>query len=399
MLGARGRALPGRTGGLADSPFMRRAKWVGALAGLVGIAVACTSAGGRAPSGPALFAAASRTDAAGTVWLCRPGLAADPCTGNLDATAIASNGERSTVPARAASHSAFDCFYVYPTVSPERGPNSDLRVQAPEIDAARAQAERFSQVCDVWAPMYRQVTLSSLLSGGLPALDTAYDSLLSTWNDYLRNFNHGRPVIFIGHSQGAAMLIRLLANQVDPNAALRARTVVAILLGGNVQVAIGQVVNGSFRHLPLCTSPTQRSCVIAYSSFPSEPPPGAFFGRPGEGVSLMSLQLPTAGQQVACVNPAALGGGTGALQPYYYSSSTTAGSTPWVTYPGLYSAACRSSGGATWLQVDHVVTAGDTRPVVSEVLGRLWGYHVDDVQLALGNLAADVRAEEAAYGR
>jgi predicted esterase len=27
--------------------------------------------------------------------------------------------------------------------------------------------------------------------------------------------NHGRPIIFIGHSQGAAMLIRLLQNKID----------------------------------------------------------------------------------------------------------------------------------------------------------------------------------------
>ena len=29
-----------------------------------------------------------RTDAAGTVWLCRPGLADDPCTADLDATVV-----------------------------------------------------------------------------------------------------------------------------------------------------------------------------------------------------------------------------------------------------------------------------------------------------------------------
>jgi hypothetical protein len=340
----------------------------------------------------------SRADAAGTVWLCRPGTVPDPCTGDLDATAVSASGVKTPLPAKPAPGSKFDCFYVYPTVSGEPGPNADLRIQAAEIDTAEAQAQRFSQVCDVWAPMYRQVTLSALLSGGLPALNVAYQSLLGGWKDYLSNFNDGRPVIFIGHSQGAAMLIRLIADEVDPDPALRARTVVAIIAGGNVQVATGQVTGGSFQHLPLCTSPARTGCVIAYSTFPSEPPSDSLFGRPGQGVSLQSLQLTKVGQQVACVNPAAIGGGTAPVEPFFPSLHRQKVTTPWVTYPGLYTASCQTAGGATWLQVNHVVTAGDQRPVVSESLGAQWGYHDDDINLMLGNLVDDVRAEEAAYG-
>ena len=35
--------------------------------------------------------------------------------------------------------------------------------------------------------------------------------------------------------------------------------------------------------------------------------------------------------------------------------------------------------------------------MVSESLGAAWGYHVDDINLALGNLVDDVAAEEAAH--
>ncbi|HTN79059.1 MAG TPA: DUF3089 domain-containing protein, partial [Acidimicrobiales bacterium] len=55
-----------------------------------------------------------------------------------------------------------DCFYVYPTVSTQAGPNADLTIEPAEKTVAEAQASRFSSVCNVWAPMYRQVTLSSL---------------------------------------------------------------------------------------------------------------------------------------------------------------------------------------------------------------------------------------------
>jgi hypothetical protein len=241
--------------------------------------------------------------------------------------------------------------------------------------------------------MYRQVTLSSLITGGLAAINTAYSSLLSDWQYYLQHVNDGRPFVLIGHSQGAAMLIRLIANQIDPNPSLRQRLVTAILAGGNLQVPIGKTVGATFKSIPLCTSTAVAGCAIAYSTFGTPPPADSLFGRPGIGVSLQSLQLTTAGQQVACVNPAAIGGGPADLSPYFPQT----GPVPWVTYPHLYTAACESADGATWLQVNALKAPGDTRPVVTTSLGPTWGYHVADINLALGDLVTDVAALEAAY--
>jgi hypothetical protein len=279
-------------------------------------------------------------------------------------------------------------------VSSEPGPNSDLAIEQSEVLAAKDQASRFSAVCRVWAPMYRQVTTTALFKGGLTALNVAYSSLLSDWEYYLQHENNGRPIIFLGHSQGAAMLIRLLAEEVDPNPAVRDRMVVAILAGGNLQVPTGKAVGATFKNIPLCTSQDKAGCAIAYSTFGSAPPPTALFGRPGTGVSLMSLQLTSTGEQVACVNPASLAGGTGNLDPYFLPPGTNT----WVTYPGLYTASCRDAGGATWLQVTALKTPGDSRPVITASFGPDWGYHGDDVNLALGNLVADVATLENAYG-
>ena len=341
-------------------------------------------------------------DAGGTVWLCRPGQAGDPCAYPLGATLVPAHGARVTQQRADASSPPFDCFYVYPTVSAQSADNSNLQIQKAELGAAVEQASRFSQVCRVWAPIYRQRTEASLLQGlgaDPQANAVAYASVLSGWRDYLARYNDGRPIIFIGHSQGAAMLIRLLASQVDPVASLRKRVVVAIIAGGNVSVPTGKSVGSTFHHLPLCTAAAQAGCVIAYSSFPSEPPAGSDFGRPGQGVSLQSGQTMKQDAQVACVNPASISGGTADLDPYFLTATSTppapAVTTPWVAYPDLYSASCRSAGGATWLQVNTLTAAG--RPVVSESLGPDWGYHLDDINLALGNLVTDVRVEEAAY--
>jgi hypothetical protein len=336
-------------------------------------------------------------DPEGTAWLCRPGSAPDPCTSSLAATTVTARGVRRITEPADDSRSGFDCFYVYPTVSTETGENANLEVQRAEIDTAELQAAYFSTLCRVWAPMYRQVTVGGLFDPTKSAsgLATAYQSLLSAWRDYLANDNAGRPVIFIGHSQGSSMLIRLIETQIDPVPAMRARTVLAILAGGNVVTPPGRPVGGSFAHLPLCTRAGQAGCVIAYSTFPGPPPPGSLFGRPGEGVSLLAGQTRTSGLQVACTNPASLGGGSADLDSIFPSVEfppRPAAGTPWVVYPDLYSSTCRQAGGATWLQVN--IVDADGRPTVGETLGPEWGYHLYDVNLTLGNLLADAAAAE-----
>jgi hypothetical protein len=370
--------------------FVRRPVAVVLVSALAALALAGTSIASSSSS---------------TVWLCRPGQANDPCTASLATTIITASGGRSIVNASPSKSTKFDCFYVYPTVSTESGSNADLQVQSNERLVAQAQASRFSTLCRVWAPMYRQETLPALLSSNAAATvkaeGVAYASLLAAWKDYLAHDNGGRPVIFIGHSQGAAMLIRLLSGQFDANATMRRQLVSAIILGGNVTVANGRASGGTFRNIPACTSGSQTGCVIAYSSFPSQPPAASLFGIPGQGVSVQSNQTATKGVEVLCVNPAALGGGSGALAPYFPDVGPASGSvtTPWVQFPGLYTATCKHTGDVTWLQVDDVGTSSDRRPRVTESAGPDWGYHDEDVNLALGNLLADVAAQEGAYQR
>jgi hypothetical protein len=322
----------------------------------------------------------------------------------LATTSVPAAGSRTVTTPVAAGNSPFDCFYVYPTVSTQPADNANLSIQTGEVGAAVAQAAPFSPYCRVWAPMYRQRTEQSLAKGlgSDPTADEiAYRSLLAGWRDYLTHDNDHRPVIFIGHSQGAAMLIRLLESQIDPNGTLRGQMVTAVIAGGNVTVPVGRDVGSTFKHIPLCTSDGETSCVIAYSTFPRRPPTESLFGRPGQGVSLQSGQTATAGVQVACTNPAALGGGAAGLDPLFLTATmpppAPSVATPWVSYPGLYTAQCQDAGGASWLQVTSDSGVGDPRPVVSEPLGPRWGYHLEDVNLTLGNLLADVALQERAY--
>lgn len=343
-----------------------------------------------------------------TVWLCKPGALSNPCTINPDVSLVSANGSATVLHRVDDTKSKFDCFYVYPTVSSESGSNSDLKIQQSEISTAFGQASAFSTVCRVWAPMYRQRTVGSLFRAHEDfANNVAYASLLSAWKEYLAHDNHGRPVILIGHSQGAAMLIRLISGQFDSHAKLRSQLVSALIIGANVTVKSSTLIGGSFTHVAVC-SPSRSivGCVTAYSSFPTTPPPTSFFGIPGQGVSALSNQTATTGLSVACVSPVDFSGpSAGASVPVTSQFPATTVSTissisvntAWVQYRDLYSAHCEHSGNATWLMVNSTASLGDVRPLVNANIGVNWGYHINDVGLFLGNLVSDVSSQETAY--
>ncbi|MGH3206153.1 MAG: DUF3089 domain-containing protein [Trebonia sp.] len=313
------------------------------------------------------------------------------------------------------SASKFACFYVYPTWSLAKTANTGLTVTQVLAYDAMEQAGPLSQTCDVWAPVYRSQTFPTVLKGLAgdqkvmnSSFTTAYDSVLPAWQQFLAGTGT-KPIILIGDSQGSAILIHLISAQIDHQPSVLRRLLVAILVGGNLQVPAGKPAGSTFTSVPLCTSATQTGCAIAFSSFPSQPPADSLFGRPGQGVSLQSGQTAKTGQQVACVNPAALSGGTADLDPYLPTVVAAAlglkepVTTPWVTYPQLYSATCDQGGGATWLQVTSLAGTSHTRPVVNQDLvvdgagGPAWGYHGYEYSLALGNLLHDVAGEESAW--
>jgi len=342
-----------------------------------------------------------------TVWLCRPGVSPDPCSAPLSTTLIAADGRRQLIEPRPAAHPKIDCFYVYPTVSAEPTANADLRIQAAEKAVAFAQASQFSQVCRVWAPMYRQLTLGAI-SGRIPVtladVELAYVSVRSAFEEYLAHDNDGRGIVFLGHSQGAMVLIKLLQQVVDPSPKLRRLLVSAIVLGGNVTVPERRLVGGSFRRIPACRTPAEVGCVIAYSSFRHPQPANALFGRVGIGINAVPGQSARSGLEVLCVDPAAMAGGWASLDPEFPQGSGPAfgevgpeprASSAWVSFPGRYRARCERKGGASWLEV--VPKPNDPRPVLTQVLGPQWGLHLADVNVALGNLVDVVVAEARAW--
>jgi hypothetical protein len=334
-----------------------------------------------APSPGATSAATAAPEIAHpTVWLCRPGLPGNPCEGGLDATVVGRTGTTKEA-FRPAADPPVDCFYVYPTVSPATTRNAPLRAGPAEIHAVRAQAARFAEVCRLYAPVYRQITSRGLATGGLTdrkARELAHSDVVSAWHDYLAH-SAGRRFVLIGHSQGTFELTRLVQEEIDGNAALRARLVSALLIGGYVGVRPGSDT-GDFTNVPACRRAGQTGCVVAYNSYAGVPPAGSLFGRPSSG------------REILCVNPAAPAGGPAALRPYLPADELDPGGKGFVAYPGALRAQCRKRAGVSWLDVTgttprarQLLRAASTQPA--------WGLHRADVTLALGDLVALVRTQ------
>jgi hypothetical protein len=283
-----------------------------------------------------------------------------------------------------------------------------------EMSVIRHQFARFGSQCRVFAPLFRQVTLTALRAGiaGRPmSVDRAlgYNDVVDAWKYYLDHDNQGRGVVLIGHSQGSGVLTQLIRNEIDGKAA-QERIVSALLLGTNLPVPKGKDVGGAFKHMPLCRSASQTGCVIAYAAFRADVPPPANsrFGRV-QGNDMAA----------ACVNPASPGGGSGELRAYLASAGRGNGSsaeprpwvappqpitTPFVSVPGLLTAECVSNEKGTYLAV--TVHGNPEDPRTDNIVGDVvvngqtqadWGLHLIDVNLAIGNLVDIVGKQAKTY--
>jgi len=343
-------------------------------------------------------------------WLCRPGRQ-DACAADQTATVVQANGATSVETFKADPNAPIDCFYVYPTVSSDPGGNSDMTPDLPEKAVVDQQFARFGSVCKLYAPSYRQVTIAALrkmmmgqASGGDGEL--AYADVRDAWKDYLARDNKGRGVVLVGHSQGSNVLLRLIKEEIDGKP-VQKQLVSALILGMNTPVDPAKDAYGS---LPLCRQAGQIGCVISYVSFRADVPPPAtskFFGKVAEP-----------GMKAACVNPAALAGGSAPLHGYF-SDRTIMGTamrpatvwardvtvaTPYVALPGLVSAECVSKDGFDYLAVsvhpDKADPRADNIPGDLLVLGQPlkdWGLHLVDVNLAMGDLVSVVGEQSKAY--
>lgn len=371
------------------------------------------------------------------LWACLPGNDPDECHDPLDATEIKKDNSTQLVKHVPATDPPYDCFYVYPTVAlGGNGNMTDFRDISLVLDPLVAQAARFTRLCTMYAPLYRQVSLaipSGAPAGGgdagaAPAATDGggakdggsakdggekdgsfgngsvgvtgnsalgYGDVKASFEYYMAHYNNGRKFVLMGHSQGTAMLTQLMIEKFDTDATLRKQLISALLIGGSVQVPNGKDVGGTFKNVPICTKPGQVGCIVAYNSFAQDAPPPAntLFGKGTQ-----------AGWMNACTDPAVLAGNTGNYKGTYtpikfydaiFAPDAPPNTPPMVSTPfrlerDLFHGECKNENGFSYLEVRPNQTSDDKRVIPpyrntsSEGLG--FGMHIYDYAIEMDDL-------------
>ncbi|MEV0708158.1 DUF3089 domain-containing protein [Nocardia aurea] len=375
-------------------------------------------------------------------WLCRPGLAENPCgqdrDGELGDTPRGRFPDGRTVSLQvstagpgsgtaSADSADVDCFYVYGTTdllpNPVQGTVPQIRPE--HVSMILEQAGPLLGRCRMFAPLYRQDTFIQLAVNVVTRTDSyegpGFDDVVAAFDDYWSRDNldpvtgKRRGVVLLGHSQGSVAIQNLLRARFDGNPETTAQLVGALPMGGKVRTPADRVTGGgtdpesTFQHLPLCAreigAPIPVGCVVAYSAYAADsstPGPGSMVWNPGSEhrtacVNPATLLRPTAGEAVVPISPVvatrALTGGDGPDLPGGF-----------VRYPGALSASCRvatdvDGGTSSWLQVHGDLSAllGDAaHPLAIPGSGDL-GLHAADITLTLGDLTDLVTAQAARW--
>ena len=352
----------------------------------------------------------------GRNWLCRP-VRRDACAVDQKVTRVGADGSLNVEPDPRPSTPVADCFYVYPTASLEPTPISDMVASSDENDRIASQFARFASVCRPFAPIYRQVTLTALrarLSGAKVDWDEerGYRDIRDAWRDYLDHDNRGRPFVLIGHSQGANVLKRLVAEEIDGKPIQR-RLLSAILPGTSLLVPKGKEVGGDFKSINLCRASSQIDCAIVWASYRDSipPPASALFGVSRDPA-----------MEAACTNPARLEGGSAPLDAIlgfpWWRGGVAQGVMPKASWqvdgrpvptrfarvPGRLSGECVCGAHANYLAV-HVNTDPKTpfdreltdKPVIGDNAYPDWGFHVVDMAIVQSDLLRLVKTQSAVW--
>lgn len=338
------------------------------------------------------------------LWVCHPDHESDFCHDNGDATEMLKDGSRQLVKHEMAEDPEFDCFYVYPTVLTSGEPQwVDFSNISIVFDPILSQAVPFTRICRMYAPLYRQIGLNSLgqVVAGSDELLAAKD-VFDAFNYYIDHHNQGRNFVLVGHSQGTFMLTAMIQQLMDDDPDMREHLISAVLAGGGVTVPEGELVGGTFKHIPICSAQGETGCIIHYVTFGKDSPPGenARFGIAEEE-----------GQQVACTSPSELAGNTGRLKGSYIRSSVLNSSfaadqpipegidTPFLVYRDVFRAQCVKDGPSGYLEIQVDMDEDDQRevpPYRSSLLDRLgFGLHLVDHNLQTEDLL-DVVTQQAA---
>lgn len=217
---------------------------------LVG-ALLLTGCGGKQPPPfDALTAPAAPDYARAETWLAFPG------RGGLERSTPL--GLTPVVEAEAPA----DVFFISPTTIADKESlngswDADDTLAPLNPAVLLGQASVFNSCCRIYAPRYRQATLTGL--GDQGAVDLAYQDIATAFRRFISEHNDGRPFILASHSQGTLHAAQLLQREIL-GTPLQDRMVVAYLIGGYTPNAFPEI------GLPICDAAEQTGCVLSWNA-------------------------------------------------------------------------------------------------------------------------------------
>jgi len=355
-------------------------------------------------------------------WLCRPGLPNNPCEQTIKVTDVHPDGG-TTVSELQKTPDAVeaDCLYLYPSVdpgllAPPRNLDFDQIDMVSVRDIFAGQGVPFREACAIWAPVYRQTSLTSFEQPDTreKGLAIAYRDVEAAFDYYLQHAAPGRPIVLLAHSQGAILMSRLIKERFEGHPELRGRLVVAVLAGplGGFVVPEGKLVGGTLAEIPLCSAAEQTGCALTYATFGAKLPPNTDYARVNGGV------MP--GFDTGCTTPpgglagaaarltgtlfASISGPLGALAPQFDYGRIRV-RTQLARYADFYTASCeKSSRGLSYLKVSAAPLPGDVRvdPVLYDsatLSSAELGLHAIDYAFVSGDLLRTVKTRIVAHGK
>jgi len=285
----------------------------------------------------------------------------------------------------ASQKNTVDVFFIHPTTFmsffsanaryDEPGP-TETRL---ENGVLRFQASVFNACCRIFAPHYRQATLTKITSvspAGTVAAELAYSDVLRAFDYYIAHENKGRPFIIASHSQGSTHAIRLLQERVIGTPLFK-KMVAAYVIGGSLPRAIEE------KGLPICRAETMTNCVVTWNTV-SE---GKDDVRRKEKSVVWwdGRYQPMAGRPMVCVNPLTwtIGGVAEASANPGSVYSDGIGKPIPAPLPHVTGAACKD-------MLLHVTIAPDARRHFSDMLSLFGIYHDFDYGLFYVSLRHNV---------
>jgi hypothetical protein len=279
-------------------------------------------------------------------------------------------------------------FFVHPTSFAERGawndPLTGAAARKRSQQFVRAMASPFGEAAEIWAPRYRQATIGAFLTDrgdARQALDLAYGDVRAAFDWFVAHAGKDRPIVLVGHSQGAFHLLRLLKERVA-GTPLAARIAAVYIVGWPVSKAHDLPVVG----LPACTGPGQAGCVMSWQTYaepatPARIAPGLVAARALDGGNRLDAAP-------LCTNPLTGGAPGNALAAQNLGSFVPAEDLASASLkPGLVPARCDQSG------LLLIGPPPDMGPFV--LPGN--NFHIYDIMLFWQNLREDAGRRVAAW--